>query len=357
MQRFPATTWTGDPQDCSHETMLRFSMYGQPYHECDMTSEDPTNLVRQYQNAVFSPLMRVHQMHGTPRFPYNYCNGKAGSGGGSFNGAGNHSGPEHCVAFHQALRLRYSFIPYVYSLAHHARKYLRPIAVPAVFEFPELRSSPQARSDEWSCAVRSNGGYDTSCRNSSWHSYMFGSQILVSDVIIPGGKKVDQRPFDNVSVVDLPPGTWYRLGSSQTVHGNRTIRELINVTTHPVFVRQGSVLPLNKQHVQYSEEQGGTLEVQVYAGADGSFELFEDDGATLDYQTSEASVRTTNFSWTNGSQTLSWVASGPHPASGVAYTHMDVVLFGASAGLPRARKEGVLIGRSGTVKFAASLVS
>ena len=49
MQRFPATSWTGDPQDCSHETMLRFSMYGQPYHECDMTSEDPTNLVRQYQ--------------------------------------------------------------------------------------------------------------------------------------------------------------------------------------------------------------------------------------------------------------------------------------------------------------------
>ena len=34
MQRFPATTWTGDRQDCSHEVMLRFSMYGQPYHEC-----------------------------------------------------------------------------------------------------------------------------------------------------------------------------------------------------------------------------------------------------------------------------------------------------------------------------------
>jgi alpha-glucosidase (family GH31 glycosyl hydrolase) len=42
--------------------MLRFSMYGQPYHECDMTSTSPTDLVRQYQNAVFSPLMRVHQV-------------------------------------------------------------------------------------------------------------------------------------------------------------------------------------------------------------------------------------------------------------------------------------------------------
>ena len=61
------------------------------------------------------------------------------------------------------------------------------------------------------------------------------------------------------------------------------------MTTFPVYVRAGSVLPLNKERVQYSEAQGGTLLVQVYGGADGSFELFEDDGASLDYK-GEAAV-------------------------------------------------------------------
>ena len=46
----------------------------------------------------------VHQMHGVPRFPYLWCNGARGGHGAS--------GPEHCLAFRQALDLRYHFIPY-----------------------------------------------------------------------------------------------------------------------------------------------------------------------------------------------------------------------------------------------------
>ena len=70
MQRFPAVTWSGDGQDCSHRMALQFAMSGQPWICCDLTSPDATVLLRQYQNAVFSPIMRVHQMHGTPRFPF-----------------------------------------------------------------------------------------------------------------------------------------------------------------------------------------------------------------------------------------------------------------------------------------------
>jgi alpha-glucosidase (family GH31 glycosyl hydrolase) len=241
------------------------------------------------QNAVFSPIMRVHQMHGIPRFPYNFCGGEQGGGGGAFNGAG-YSSQEHCTAFHQALDLRYHFIPYVYSLAHQARKYLRPIAVPAVFNYPGWSLHDRDNEhDDWNCGVRSDGGYDPSCHNSSWSSYMFGSQILTADLIVPGGKKFDQRPFDNMTVAAIPPGMWYRLNTSTAVQGNRLVRETVNVTTFPVYVRAGSVLPLNKERVQYSEAQGGTLLVQVYSGADGSFELFEDDGASLDYK-GEAAV-------------------------------------------------------------------
>lgn len=119
MQRFPAVTWSGDGQDCSHAMIIRFTLYGQPYTACDMTSPDATVLVRQYQNAVFMPIMRVHQMHGTPRFPFLW------------------GGPEHQVAFRDALDMRYRFLPFLYSLAWAAHRHHKPIGHPASFEFPE----------------------------------------------------------------------------------------------------------------------------------------------------------------------------------------------------------------------------
>mmetsp|Transcript_28013 Transcript_28013/g.83713 ORF Transcript_28013/g.83713 Transcript_28013/m.83713 type:complete len:315 (-) Transcript_28013:13-957(-) len=117
MQRFPAITWTGDGQDCSHTNILKFQEYGQVYSACDMTSPDATTLVRQYQNAVFLPIMRVHQMHGTPRFPFLW------------------GGEEHQVAFREALNTRYHFLPYLYSLAHRAHRTNLPIIAPASYEY------------------------------------------------------------------------------------------------------------------------------------------------------------------------------------------------------------------------------
>ena len=37
-------------------------MNGCPLTSCDLTSPDATTLVRQYQSAVFTPIMRVHEM-------------------------------------------------------------------------------------------------------------------------------------------------------------------------------------------------------------------------------------------------------------------------------------------------------
>ena len=232
---FPATTWTGDRQDCSHEVMLRFSMYGQPYHECDMTSTTPTDLVRQYQNAVFSPIMRVHQMHGVPRFPYLWCDGARG---------GNHaSGPDHCVAFRNALDMRYHFIPYVYSLAHISRDEGKPIARPALFEYPDW-THPEADADVWG----------------TWHIYMFGSHIVTADL----GFKDCAAKTENSSTVALPPGQWYKLNSTTTVKGDAVYTESnLAMTDFPVYVREGAILTLNKEKVQWSNAQGGDLEIHV----------------------------------------------------------------------------------------------
>ena len=59
------------------------------------------------------------------------------------------------------------------------------------------------------------------------------------------------------------------------------------MTEIPAFVRPGAIVPLAPV-IQYTDAlPGGPLEVQVYAGADGSFMLIEDDGETTAYEKGE----------------------------------------------------------------------
>merc|ERR1711957_924703 len=49
-------------------------------------------------------------------------------------------------------------------------------------------------------------------------------------------------------------------------------------------------------------ERPAELEVRIYAGTDGSFTLYEDDGKSRDYQAGAAS--TIHFAWTDDTSTL-----------------------------------------------------
>ena len=49
-------------QSCTHQELLRGIQNGAALVACDLTSPDATTLVRQYQSAVFTPIMRVHMM-------------------------------------------------------------------------------------------------------------------------------------------------------------------------------------------------------------------------------------------------------------------------------------------------------
>jgi alpha-D-xyloside xylohydrolase len=55
----------------------------------------------------------------------------------------------------------------------------------------------------------------------------------------------------------------------------------------PLFVRAGAIVPTGPD-VQYaSENLGGPITLFVYTGADGSFDLYEDDGETYAHQRGE----------------------------------------------------------------------
>ena len=102
-----------------------------------------------------------------------------------------------------------------------------------------------------------------------------------------------------------------------------------------LFVRAGAVLALNRDVIQYSDAVGGALELHVYAGRDGAFELVEDDGETLAYATDyEAATRRTSFVWADATRTLSWTVAGGFNEGRNLFLSATPVLFVSNASAP-----------------------
>jgi alpha-D-xyloside xylohydrolase len=60
----------------------------------------------------------------------------------------------------------------------------------------------------------------------------------------------------------------------------------------PLFVRDGAVVPMLKEPVTNTgRAYGQALEVRHYGSAPGSFDLFEDDGKTFDYERGRYRIR------------------------------------------------------------------
>ena len=105
----------------------------------------------------------------------------------------------------------------------------------------------------------------------------------------------------------------------------------------------------------------------MYAGADGAFDMYEDDGATTDYMHANTSdsattsataaaaggaVRATRWRWDEAGSTLSWEASGPAAfAGGNDYTSVRVALFVANATGGPQRSAARTISTSGQIKM------
>lgn len=248
-------------------------------------------LVRQYQNAVFLPIMRVHQMHGVPRFPFLW------------------GGSHHQRAFRRALDMRYAFLPHLYSLAH--RLYTDAI--------------PMARR-----ASAHVGPFPRRCQRQQCQTmgtYLVGDSLLPADNDRIEG--LSSNP--NASTIAFPPGRWFPFNASsrlsaavvgpQTKHFAPELDELV------LYVQEGSILALNSERLQYTDEpHAGVLLVHVYGGANAVFELVEDDGASLGYQV--GATKKTLFQWNDQRGELSWSVMGStNLSSPLLFTHFKAVLF------------------------------
>jgi alpha-glucosidase len=291
MARLGATVWTGDINPTWEDLrgtpgmMLNWVLSGAPYVACDIGGfrgqSESLLLTRWMQLGVFLPTMRVHSMISvTPHWPWLW-------------------GEPHVDAMRQALELRYRLLPYHYSLAHKMYESMRdPSSSPSFWMRPLAMDFP----DDPTAAVMTTIWMD--------------GDILVAPVVRQ----------DNQKDVYLPDGLWYERETSHISYGPLHIGGGVDLFDIPQFCRAGTVLPVGNV-VQFTDAlPGGPIEIQVYGGQDGSFELIEDDGHSYGYQSGQ--VRRTHLMWNDAAKLLKWEVTGNHTVPGPqGFTNLYVTLF------------------------------
>jgi len=109
--------------------------------------------------------------------------------------------------------------------------------------------------------------------------YLFGKAFLVAPV----------HQFQARSrMVYLPRGTdWYDFHSGKRSAGGQQVDAAAPLSRMPLFVRAGSIVPVGPDIQYTAEKPGGDITLLVFTGADGSFELYEDDGVSYGYEKGE----------------------------------------------------------------------
>ena len=134
--------------------------------------------------------------------------------------------------------------------------------------------------------------------------FMFGPSIMVAPFY---GEHATERS------VLLPAGNWYDFYSGELVGNNTRITvtaEQLKDRT-PLFVKEGAVIPmLSKAVVNSRDAQGHDLVVRHYGNTAGSFELYEDDTTTFDYQRGASRIRSISVD-ANGQSRMQTEGNGP----------------------------------------------
>jgi alpha-D-xyloside xylohydrolase len=266
-QRVGATVWSGDVYSTfwalSHQVPagLNFALSGYPYWTTDIGGyhqvfdRQPTDpayedlYARWFEFGAFCPIFRSH-------------------GHRPHNEMWTYDKVEPILL--QYDKLRYRLMPYIYSLAWRVHNDDYTMQRPLVMDW---RLDPK---------VREIGD-----------QFMFGPAILVNPVL---KESATERSLY------LPDTDWYDFWTGESVKGAREIQAEAPLDRMPLYVRAGSILPMGPE-IEYADEKPeGPIELRVYAGADGKFELYSDEGDNYDYEKGAHAL--IPIAWSEASKTL-----------------------------------------------------
>jgi len=148
-------------------------------------------------------------------------------------------------------RLRYRMMPYVYSLAGEVTGQAGTILRPLVMDFTADKTARELNDE-----------------------YMFGPAFLVAPVTTYRAR---------TRAVYLPKGAaWYDFWTGKAAAAGARAEAPAPYDAIPVYVRAGSIVPFGPELQYTGEKPADPLTLYVYAGANGAFTLYEDQGMTYD---------------------------------------------------------------------------
>jgi len=181
----------------------------------------------------------------------------------------------------QYAELRYQLLPYTYTLAWEARKTGLPLMRAMWLHYP---------NDKKAAALG--------------NQYLWGRDLLIAPVYEKGATS---------RITYLPSGKWYDWWSGEKITGGRDVTKKVDLSIMPIYARSGAIIPFDpvRQYTAQAATQPTTL--KVFAGSDGQFTLYEDDGTSLEYL--HGGGRQTRCSWNDKERVLTIEPDSPVGAS------------------------------------------
>jgi alpha-D-xyloside xylohydrolase len=122
--------------------------------------------------------------------------------------------------------------------------------------------------------------------------------------ILPSKKKVNKVTLpEKTRKVYLPrPASWIDFWTGKKFSGGQTITAPAPIDIMPLYVKAGSIIPMGPFLQYAAEKPEDPIELRIYPGADGTFELYEDENDNYNYEKGKYTV--IPFSWNDESKTL-----------------------------------------------------
>ena len=152
------------------------------------------------------------------------------------------------------MQLRNKLIPYIYNEGYNYHEYGVPLIQPLYYKYPKIYDEPNYVNQ-----------------------YFFGSRIMISPII----KKKNIEMNRVVQRIFIPSGTWYDYFSGKKFAGNKYYVNFYKDEDYPIFVKEGSIIPMS---LDDTSDLPRNMEIQIFPAENGlysSYELYEDDGISL----------------------------------------------------------------------------
>ena len=198
-------------------------------------------------------------------------------------------------------KLRYRLMPYLYSMAGWAHFKDYTLMRPLVMDF--------------------NGDKEVENIGNQW---MFGPALMACPV---GYYKARNR-----SVYFPVDCGWYNLYTNEYIEGGQNLIVEAPYEQIPVFVREGAIIPFGPE-MQWSDEKPAELiNLYVYAGQDGKFQLYEDEGTNYNYE--KGKYATIDIEYNDDDRTVSFSARKGNFPGMLKNRRFNVVLITKDAPKP-----------------------